>query len=125
MWQPSRPQWSIIWAVALLAVLAWPPDQGSSLGAKLLGRLVDPFDTLPALPPPLPIGLDDDGDAVTEHDALVRSYYDVRDRSTMTRWRMAAKLVGDPLEVSTQRQLVIALVVAAGLLVWMIEGSRR
>ena len=49
MWQPSGKQWGLIWPVALLAVLAWPPDSGKSLGMKLVNYVVDPRG---ALPPP-------------------------------------------------------------------------
>jgi hypothetical protein len=124
MWQPSRAQWWVIWPVALLIVLAWPMAQGSSLAIKGLGRLVDPLDTLPDLPPPLPLGLDDDGDAVSRHDAAERSYYDERDRSPLNRLRMAVKSTEDPFEPATERQLLIGLAVLALLGVWRLEGSR-
>ena len=75
MWQPHRAQWTIIWTVALLAVLAWPPETGRSLLLKAINRAADPAGSLPALPPPLPLGLDDDGDAVSAHDAREAEYY--------------------------------------------------
>ena len=124
MWQPSRSQWLIIWPIALLCVLAWPPSGGSSLMVKALGRIVDPFNTLPELPPPLPLGLDDDGDAVSQHDALERSYYDARDRSTLNYLRMGMKTTTDPFEPSTQRQLLIAVAVIAALGVWRLDTGR-
>ena len=34
MWQPNRAQWSIIWTVAVLVILGWPPDSGKSLAVK-------------------------------------------------------------------------------------------
>jgi hypothetical protein len=113
----------IIWPVALLVVLAWPPASGSSLAAKAIPRLADPFDTLPDIPQPLPIGLDDDGDAVSQHDARERSYYDARDRSTLNRLRMGLKGAADPFEASTQRQMLVALVVVAALVVWRLESK--
>ena len=78
MWQPNRAQWSIIWAVAVLVLLAWPPEQGRSLVVKALNWAVDPAGTLPALPPPLPMRLDDNGDAVAAHDAVEAEYYRLR-----------------------------------------------
>ena len=75
MWQPNRPQWAIIWAAAIVLVLGWPPEQGRSLVVKAVNWAVDPAGTLPALPPPLPMGLDDDGDAVAAHDAQEAEYY--------------------------------------------------
>lgn len=125
MWQPSRAQWAIIWPVALLIVLAWPPDSGRSLGIKGLNWAADPSGALPVLPPTLPMGLDDDGDAVTAHDTLLTTYYQARERSTMTRVRMDLKNASDPLAASTQRQLLVGLAVVAALLVWRMDGTRR
>jgi hypothetical protein len=122
MWQPSRPQWSVIWTAALLIVLAWPPDSGRSLGAKLLNWVADPRGTLPALPPPLPMGLDDDGEAVSEHDMLETAYYQFRERSAMTRWRMDLRAASDPFIPSTQRQLLVGLAVVSALLVWRMDA---
>jgi hypothetical protein len=124
MWQPSRGQWLVIWPVALVIVLAWPLDPGGSLGSRVLTRIVDPFGTLPDLPPPLPLGLDDDGDAVSQHDALERSYYDVRDRSALNRLRMSLKRAAGPFEPPVQRQLLIGLAVVGALVVWRLEGTR-
>jgi hypothetical protein len=124
MWQPSRRQWPIIWTAALLVVLAWPPDAGRSLGAKIVNWAVDPRGTLPSLPEPLPMGLDDDGEAVTEHDMLENAYYQFRERSTLTRWRMDLKSAGDPFAPSTERQLLVAVAVVAALAVWRMEDRR-
>jgi hypothetical protein len=124
MWQPSRKQWALIWPVALLVVLAWPPDGGRSLGMKLVNRVVDPTNALPGPPPRLPMGLDDDGDAVTEHDMLETAYLHARQRSTLSRIRIDLKTAGDPMEPSTQRQVLVGLVVLAGLLVWRLDASR-
>src|SRR5476649_794464 len=101
LWQPNRAQWSIIWTVALLVTLAWPPDKGRSLAAKAVNWAVDPAGSLPPLPPPLPMALDDDGDAVTAHDALENEYYRRRDSSTAARWRMTLKEAGDPFDAVT------------------------
>jgi hypothetical protein len=125
MWQPNRAQWSIIWIVAVLAILGWPPDAGRSLGAKALNRVVDPSDALPVLPPPLPMSLGDNGDAVAAHDALEAEYYRRRDSSSLTRWRMQLKEAGDPFEPQTQRQLLAAMVVLSALGVWRLSTTRR
>jgi hypothetical protein len=125
MWQPSQLQWLVIWPVALFIVLAWPLERGGSLGSRALSRIADPLGTLPDLPPPLPIGLDDDGDAVAQRDARERSYYDARDRSTLNRLRMEIKATEDPFEPSTQRQLLIGLAVIAALVVWRFDARRR
>jgi len=123
MWQPARVQWAIISAVAALLVLAWPPDQGRSLIVKAADWMVDPTGSLPTFPPPLPMGLDDDGDAVAAHDTLEREYYRVRDSSAIARWRMDMKTARDPFEPQTERQLLVALAVLSGLAVWRLNGQ--
>ena len=125
MWQPSRAQWTIICFVAVAVVLAWPPDTDRSLGTKLVNWGVDPRGSLPSLPSSLPMSLDDDGDAVTEHDMLENAYHIARDRSATTRLRMDLKEAGDPFQASTQRQMLVGLIVIGGLLVWRMEMSRN
>jgi hypothetical protein len=124
MWQPNRAQWSLIWIVAVLLVLAWPPDRGRSLLVKAINWAADPRDALASLPPPLPMGLDDDGDAVPAHDALEAEYYRQRDRSTVTRWRMTLKSAEEPLDPATERQLLIAVGVLSALGVWALNARR-
>ena len=122
MWQPNRTQWSILWPVAVLLVLAWPPDRGRSLLMKAVNWAADPTGSLPTLPAPLPMALDDDGDAVPAHDALESEYYRVRDSSATTRWRMTLKEAGDPFDPSTERQLLVAIAVLSALGVWRLDG---
>ena len=124
MWQPGRAQWAVICSVALLGVLAWPPDAGRSLGMKAINWLADPRGTLPTLPAPLPMGLDDDGDAVAAHDMEEAAYFQTRERSSLMRWRMDLKRADDPLERSTARQLLVGIGVAAALLVWRMDAAR-
>jgi hypothetical protein len=123
MWQPNRAQWSMIWAVTVLVVLTWPPDQGRSLIVKGLNWTVDPDGTLPELPPPLPMSLGDNGDAVAAHDATEAEYYRLRDRSRMTRWRMDMKTARDPIDPQTERQLLAGVVVLSALGVWRLNGK--
>jgi hypothetical protein len=124
MWQPNRTQWSIIWTVAVVLVLVWPPDKGRSLAVKAVNWAVDPTDSLPALPASLPMGLDDDGDAVTAHDAQEAEYYRRRDSSPTTRWRMNMKVAGDPIDPLTERQLLTGAAVLSALAVWWLNGKR-
>jgi hypothetical protein len=125
VWQPNRAQWSVLWAVAVAVILAWPPDSGRSLGVKAVNWAADPAGGLPALPPPLPMSLGDNGDAVAAHDALETAYYQARDRSLATRWRMDLKTAGDPLERSTMRQLLVGLGVLSALAMWRLSPPRR
>ena len=124
MWRPNRAQGSIIWTVTVLVVLGWPPDKGRSLFVKALNWGADPAGSLPALPRPLPMGLDDNGDAVAAHDLEEAEYYRVHDRSRVTRWRMALKETGEPLDPSTERQLLVGVAVLSALGVWRLEEVR-
>lgn len=124
MWQPNRGQWSIIWTVAILVILAWPPDDGRSLLVKLVNRAADPTGSLPALPPPLPMGLDDDGDAVAAHDAAESEYYRQYNSSRSTRWRMTLKSMSEPLDLPTERQLLVGIAVLSALAVWRLNARR-
>jgi hypothetical protein len=123
MWQPNRAQWSILWTVAMLVVLGWPPDTGRSLLVKAVNWGADPAGSLPALPRPLPMALDDDGDAVAAHDLEEAEYYRLRDRSWLTRWRMTLKDMGEPLDPSTERQLLVGVGVLSALGVWRLNRT--
>jgi hypothetical protein len=122
MWQPNRAQWSIIWTVAVVIVLCWPPSAGRSLAVKAINWAVDPAGTLPVMPAPLPMGLDDDGDAVAAHDTLEAEYFRRRDGSAATRWRMELKSAADPFDPTTERQLLVGLLVAGALTVWRLDA---
>jgi hypothetical protein len=124
MWQPNRAQWTIIWTAAALLVLAWPPESGRSLLVKAVNRASDPAGALPAPPPPLPMGLDDNGDAVAEHDAQEREYYRAYGASRLTRWRMRLKETGEPLDPVTERQLLVAVAVLSALAVWRLNTPK-
>lgn len=120
MWQPNRSQWIVICFVAVLLVLAWPPDRGhgSSLGLKVVRWMVDPSAALPALAPPLPPGVGDDGDAVAAHDALEAEYFRLYNSSSWVRRRMDIKAWSDPFDPTTERQWLVAIAAGAALLTW-------
>ncbi|MEO8681918.1 MAG: hypothetical protein ABI665_22920 [Vicinamibacterales bacterium] len=124
MFQPSRAQWSLIWAVAVILILAWPPAEGRSLLVKIVNWAVDPANSLPTLPAPLAMGLDDNGDAVAAHDAIEADYYQARDRSALVRWRMDMKTARDPLAPATERQVLVGLAVLSALAVWRLDAKR-
>ncbi len=123
MWQPNRAQWYVLWIAAALLIVAWPPAQGASLGIKVVRWLADPTDALPTLPGPLPMGLDDNGDAVAAHDLQEAEYYRLYASSGMIRTRLRLKIVVDPLDPSTERQLLTGFGILSGLGVWRL-GAR-
>ena len=123
MWQPDRVQWWVIWAAAGLIVLGWPPNRGRSLGVKFVNWAVDPNGALPSLPAPLPMAIDDNGDAVAAHDAEEGNYYRVRDRSRLLRWRLDLKAAGEPFDPATERQLLVAIAVVSALVVWRLDRN--
>jgi hypothetical protein len=121
VWEPNKAQWRIIWIVALLLILGWPPGQGRSLGMKAVNWLADPNHSLPAQPAPLPIGLDDNGDAVAAHDAEEAEYYRRYTSSGVTRLRLKLRDASDPFDPTTERQILAGVGILSGLLVWRLN----
>ena len=123
MRQPNRAQWRVIWIVAVLLIFGWPPDQGRSLGTKAVNWLADPTNSLPPLPEPLPIGLDDNGDAVAEHDAQLAEYYRLYTSSRTTQLRMKLKVAGEPFDPAAERQILVGIGILSALAVWRLGNS--
>jgi hypothetical protein len=123
MWQPNTAQWRVIWVVAVVLILAWPAESGRSLVMKAANWLADPTNSLPALPAQLPIGLDDNGDAVAAHDAEEAEYYRAYTSSRVTRLRMTLKTAGDPFDPSTERQILAGAGILSALFVWRLNGK--
>jgi hypothetical protein len=111
-----------MWPLAILLLLAWPAENGS-LGVKTIRWLADPRRTLPQLPAPLSMELDDNADAVAEHDAAEQEYYRMASSSGWMRTRLRLKELSDPLDVATERQILVGVGVLGALLVWR-SGSR-
>ena len=124
MWQPNTAQWRVIRIAAVLLVLGWPPDRGRSAGIKVVNWLADPTNSLPTLPDQLPIGLDDNGDAVAAHDAQEAEYYRQYASSDLTRLRMTLKVASDPFDPQTERQILVAIGVLSALAVWRLNQKR-
>jgi hypothetical protein len=118
MWRPTNAQWWCLVVVSLTIVLAWPPRDDRSLAAKFVNWAVDPFDTLPILPPQLGLGTGDDVEAVNQRDAIVRHYDELYLQGGWTRRRLLLKVADDPLRPSTTRQLLTGLGVLTVFLVW-------
>ena len=125
MWNPNIAQWRVIWIVAVVLILCWPADSGRSLAVKAANWLADPNNSLPSLPSQLPIGLDDNGDAVAAHDAEEAEYYRAYTSSRATRLRMTLKTASDPLSPSTERQILAGVGILSALAVWRLNERRE
>ncbi|MGD8871447.1 MAG: hypothetical protein PVJ80_07670 [Gemmatimonadota bacterium] len=128
MAQPNKRQWRVIWTVAVVLLLFWPLEGARSLAVKAVNFAADPLSNLPVLPPPLPLGLGDNADAVIQYDQQVAEYYDAWDGSAWTRARIRLRDWRDPFDPTTERQALVALAVLGALLVWRLadrEGSNE
>ena len=114
----------MIGGVAALVIIAWPPEQDRSVALKAVNWLADPANTLPTLPGPLAPGLDDDADAVTAHDTEMAEYDRLFASSKTMQIRLRLKVAADPLNSSTERQVLTALGVLTGIGIWQ-RGARR
>jgi hypothetical protein len=124
MWQPNTAQWRLIWTVAVLMILAWP-EENQSLAIKAINWGVDPFQTLPRTPSPLAPGLGDDMVAVQQHDAEEAAYYHMYSSSRISRLRLQLRDLRDPLDPSTERQILVGLAILAALSIWRAEGKKE
>ncbi|MGC4085569.1 MAG: hypothetical protein QM736_26470 [Vicinamibacterales bacterium] len=113
----SRIGLRLLFITAAFIVIAWPPTGNRSLLVKAVNWGLDPRGTLPVLPPQLGFGLSDDPQAVEMRDELVRRYDDLYNRDALTRRRLELKVMTDPFDPTTERQLLLLLgiVVAAGV----------
>ena len=124
MWQPNTAQWRLIWTVAALLILAWPAEN-QSLAVKAINWGADPFQILPRTPGPIAPGLGDDVDAVQQHDAEEAAYYYMYSSSRLSRLRLQLRDLKDPLEPSTERQILVGLAILLALSIWRAEGKKE
>jgi hypothetical protein len=117
-------QWWLVAAIALLIVFVWPPQNDKSLATKVLNWSVDPMGRLPVLPDQLPLGQGDDPEAVNVHDAQVQRYDELYLQGGWMRKRLELKVVGDPFNPSTVRQLLTGAAALTALFAWRL-GSRK
>lgn len=101
--------WPVVAVLAFVIALAWPADSGHSLAVKAINWLADPSGQLPHRPPPVPMGLDDDADAVTAYDNDEAAYESLYRRSASARARLWLRDLGDPMEASAERPLLVAI----------------
>ncbi len=125
MWHPSNGQWWGLVAVALFIVAAWPPQGDRSLALKLVNRAVDPGNALPVLPGPLPVGQEDDLEAVNAHDLQTRMYEDLYAKGGWTRMRLVLKVASDPFDPGTERQVLALVGVLTALVVWRLASPKK
>jgi len=92
---------------------------------KAVNWLADPGNSLPTLPDQLPIGLDDNGDAVAAHDAQEAEYYRQYQTSRVTRARMALKVAREPFDPSTERQVLAGMGILSALIVWRLNDRKN
>src|SRR6516164_508667 len=118
MRQPKSSHWWILISLALLIVFVWPPAGDRSLAVKVVNWAVDPTDQLPTLPDPLALGLGDDPEAVAQHDQQIQQYDSLYSRGGWTRRRLELKVARDPLNPSTERQMLMGLAVVIAFLAW-------
>ena len=124
MWQPNTAQWRLIWAAAVMLILAWPAEN-ESLAIKAVHWGVDPAQTLPRTPGPIAPGLGDDPEAVQEHDAEEAAYYYMYSSSRISRLRLQLRDLRDPFDPSTERQILVGLAILAALTIWRAEGKKE
>jgi hypothetical protein len=122
MWRPNNRQWWLLVVVALLVVFVWPPSGDKSLAVKFVNWAVDPGNELPVLPDQLALGLGDDPDAVYAHDLRTQQYDALYLKGGWTRKRLQLKVAGDPLNPSTERQLLTGIAVMTAFLAWRFGG---
>ncbi len=117
-------QWWLLVVVSLLVVFVWPPGDDRSLAAKFVNWAVDPGNNLAVLPDRLALGLGDDPDAVAAHDMLTQQYDALYLKGGWTRRRLELKVARDPLNPSTERQLLTGIAVLTAFLAWRL-GSKN
>jgi hypothetical protein len=124
MWQPTAAQWRLIWIAAICLILAWPADNGS-LAIKAVNWAADPFRVLPPAPSPLALGLGDDMEAVLQHDAEETLYYNLYNSSRLARLRFRMRALEDPLDPSTERQMLTGIAIVCALGIWRLQAARK
>ncbi len=116
--QTNRTSRWLLLIVLLAIVMAWPPDNDTSLFMKAVNWAVDPGNGLPTLPPQLGMGVGDDPVAVEARDAQVRAYDTLHNQGGWMRRRLELKVATDPFNKSTTRQLLLACGIVAAFIAW-------
>ena len=124
MWQPNSSQWRVIWVLAALLVLFWPNQQNRSLALKAVNWAADPTNKLPHPPNNFTMEDGEDTEVVEAHDIQEAEYERVYASSGLQGIRLRLRDMEDPFDPSTEQQVLAAIAVLGGLLIWRL-GARR
>ena len=64
-------------------------------------------------------------DAVQQHDAEEAAYYYMYSSSRISRLRLRLRDLRDPLDPSTERQLLVGVAILVALGIWRMEGKKE
>ncbi len=122
MWQPNSTQWRLIWVLAAIIVLFWPSQENRSLGIKALSWAADPTGKLPR--PPADFSMEDGEDTavVMAHDDQEAEYERALATPGLEGIRIRLRDMQEPFDPSTEQQVLVAVIVLGGLLVWRLGG---
>jgi hypothetical protein len=122
VWQPNSLQWRLIWVLAAVVVLFWPSQQNRSLAIKAINWAADPRDKLPH--PPADFSMEDgeDTSVVIAHDDQEAEYERALGSSGLEGIRVRLRGLQEPFDPSTEQQVLAAIAVLGGLLIWRIGG---
>ena len=103
-------------------MLFWPGQQNRSLAIKVLNWIADPNNALPRLPDDFSLEGGEDPNIVTAHDMQEAEYHRIYASSSFVRLRIRMRDTREPFDPTTQKQVLAAIVVLGGLLVWRLGG---
>lgn len=106
-----------------MIVLFWPGQQSRSLAVKMVNWAADPMNTLPRLPEQFTLEDGEDPASVMAHDSQEADYERAYAHSRLLRLRIRLRDMPDPFEPATQQQILAAIAVLGGLLIWRL-GAR-
>lgn len=108
--------------LAAIIVLFWPSQQNHSLAFKALSWAADPMNTLPRQPDNFSMEDGEDTAVVIAHDDQEAEYERAYASSRLERLRLRLRDMQEPFDPSTEQQVLGAIIVLGGLLVWRLGG---
>ena len=108
--------------LAAVFVLFWPNQQSRSLAIKAVNWAADPSDNLPH--PPADFSMEDGEDTavVIAHDDQEAEYEKAYATPGLEGIRIRLRDMPEPFDPTTQQQVLAAMLVLGGLLVWRLGG---